>query len=122
MITPFIKKYDGMRISDAGAYVSADFKKFQSAMKREVKRLAEGIGATLVSFSSGHYDMSWFIERDGKCVYGHYSRLGYRSIPDLTSESTCYVRTAESPKDYRGGTNHHCTFEDIQEVMNKLLK
>lgn len=121
-MTAFIKKYDGMKISDAGAYVSADFKKFQSAMKREVKRLAEGIGATLVSFSSGHYDMSWFVERDGKCVYGSYSRLGYRSVPDLTSEGVCYVRTASNPRDYHGGTNHHCSFENIQEKMDKLLK
>lgn len=120
MITAFIKKYDNLRMTDAGACVSQDFSSFQNAMKREVKRLAEEIGATLVSFSKGHYDMSWFIEKDGKYVYGSYSNMD-RAKVNLTGHGACYVRTASGPKDYHGGTNVHCTFEEIQEKINQLL-
>lgn len=121
MMTAFIKKYDGKVMEDAGSYVSKEFSNFQNAMKREIKRLAEEIGAKLVDFSKGHYDMDWFIERNGKYVNGHYSKIYPRSEADLTSNTVCYVRTADGPKDYRGGTNHHCAFENIQEEMNKLL-
>lgn len=121
MMTAFIKKYDGMSMTDAGSVVSKDFSNFQNAMKRELKRLAEEIGATLVSFSKGHYDMSWFIEKDGKYVYGSYSNIHPRSTADLTTHGVCYVRTANGPKDYRGGINHHCSFAEVQEISNRLL-
>ena len=121
MMTAFIKKYDGMTMNDAGSVVSKDFSNFQNAMRREVKRLAEEIGATLVSFSKGHYDMSWFIERDGKYVYGHYSNIHPRSKADLTLGNACYVRTAKDAKDYHGGHNHFCTFYHFQNVVCRLL-
>lgn len=124
-MTKFIKKYDGVTMLDAGSYVSREFSNFQNAMKRELKRLAEEIGANLVSFSKGHYDMSWFVEREGHFVYGSYSNFGDRAKANLTGSDSfiapCYVRTAAHAKDYRGGSNNHCTFAQVQELMDKLL-
>lgn len=118
--TAFIRKYDGKTLADDGAYVSKGFNNFQNAMKREVKRMAEEIDATLVSFSKGHYYMTWFVERDGRYVYGNYSVTGNRTHVDLLG-NVCYARTAEHSKDYTGGCNNWCSFSEMQKTMDRLL-
>lgn len=125
--TNFIKKWDGKVLEDWGSSVSKEFSTFQNAMKREVNRIAKEIGAELVSFHKGHYDCSWFVKRNGHYVYGSYSVLGVRSMVCLTEETqqgsflSVYCRTAEHEKDYRGGCNNNCYFEDVQDVMDRLL-
>jgi hypothetical protein len=119
--TVFIKKYEGKTLADDGAYVSKEFNNFQNAMKREVKRMAEEIGAVLVSFNKGHYDMSWFVERNGKYVYGNYSVIGNRTHVNLL-DNVCYARIAAHSKDYIGGHNNRCSFAEMQETMDRLLR
>lgn len=60
----FIKKYNNKYLEDTGPYVSKESNNFQNAFKREMNDIAESIGATLVSFRKGHYDVSGFIERE----------------------------------------------------------
>ena len=121
MITAFIKKYDGKYMEDTGAYVSKEFSNFQNAMRYEVKRLVEEIGADMVSFNKGHYDMNWFVEKNGRYIYCYYSNIARRSVANLTSCNTCLVRTVTSSKDYYGGKNHFCSFDNLKEEMNKFL-
>lgn len=120
----FIKKYDGKYLLDAGASVSREYAGFQNAMKRDLKAMAEEIGAELVDYHKGHYYQSVFFHRNGHYVYFHYSRLGERSTPDLTgcaSFPSCYCRTAANAKDYRGGSNNHCAYTDVKRVVDRLL-
>lgn len=119
----FIKKYDGKYLLDAGASVSREYAGFQNAMKRDLKAMAEEIGAELVSYSKGHYDQFAFFHRNGHYVYFHYSRIWERSTPDLTGASglTCYCRTAANAKDYRGGSNNHCAYTEVKSVVDRLL-
>lgn len=120
----FIKKYDGKYLQDAGAYVSREYTGFQNAMKRDLKAMAEEIGAELVSYGKGHYDQFAFFHRNGSYVYFNYSRIGERSTPDLTGRESfpsCYCRTAEHAKDYRGGSNNHCAYIEVKRVVDRLL-
>ena len=116
----FIKTWDGKRLEDWGSSVSKEYKSFQQAMKREVKRLAEDVGATLASYNSGHYYQSGFVERDGLYVYFCYESLD-RCHVQLTDGSAFYMRTASGLKDYHGGTNNNVTFSEFQVTMERLF-
>lgn len=119
----FIKKYDGKPLEDWGTSVSKEYSNFQNAMKRDLKAMAEEIGAELVDYHKGHYDQSAFFHRNGHYVYFCYSNFTNRSTPNLTSTSgmPCYCRTAANAKDYHGGTNNHCAYTDVKSVVDRLL-
>ena len=110
-------------MQDAGCYVSKEYNTFQNAFKREMNKIAENIGATLVSFSKGHYYVSGFIERNGKYVYFNYdsSLCGDRATPKLKDSDAMYCRTAKNEKDYCGGDNNSTSFENCESVIDKLL-
>ncbi len=125
MAKDFIKTWDGRRLEDWGCVVSKEFKQFQSAFKREVKRLAEERGANLVGYSNGHYDMCGFVERNGKYVYFSYGSLDRTKVsltPNGNWHSAFLMRTAKSAKDYHGGTNNHVAFSQFQEIMERLFQ
>lgn len=119
----FIRKWNNKPLQDDGCYVSKEYNTFQNAFKREMSKIAESMGATLVNFSKGHYDVSGFIERNGKYVYFSYSSslCGDRATPKLKESNAMYCRTAENAKDYRGGYNNHTSFEDCESVIGRLL-
>ena len=121
--TTFIKKWHNKFLQDDGSYVSEEFNSFQNAFKREMNKICESIGATLVKYSKGHYDMSGFIERNGKYVYFCYSSTlcNSRSVPNLTDRLAMYCRTAENTQDYRGGFNNNTSFENCASVIDSLL-
>lgn len=123
MAQTFIKKWHGKTLSDAGAYVSKDYRLFQNAFVKEISAIAESIGANVATSHKGHYDTSCFVERQGKFVYIHHDST-------LERDMGCYVeidlngiliRIAESEKDYTGGANHHCDFQYLKENINRLL-
>lgn len=119
----FIKKWNNRLLQDDGSYVSKEYNTFQNAFKREMNNIAENIGATLVSFSKGHYDVSGFIERNGKYVYFSYdsSLCGDRATPKLKDGYAMFCRTAKNEKDYRGGYNNFTSFENCESVIDRLL-
>lgn len=121
MAKDFIKTWDGRRLEDWGSSVSKEYKSFQQAMRREVKRLAENEGATLVSYNSGHYYQSGFVEKNGLYVYFCYEALD-RCHVQLTDGSAFYMRTASGPKDYHGGSNNNVTFSQFSETMRRLFR
>ena len=119
----FIKKWNNKYLQDDGCYVSKEYDTFQNAFKCEMNKIAENIGATLVSFSKGHYDVYGFIERNGKYVYFNYdsSLCGNRATPKLKERNAMFCRTAENVKDYVGGDNNFTSFEDCESVIDRLL-
>lgn len=119
----FIKKWNDKYLQDDGSYVSKEYNTFQNAFKSEMNKIAENIGATLVKFFKGHYDVSGFIERNGKYVYFSYSSslCGNRSTPKLKDSNAMFCRTAENVKDYHGGYNNFTSFEDCESVIDRLL-
>ena len=122
-ITKFIKKWHMKDLPDSGCYVSKEYNNFQNAFKREMTKICENIGATLVRCIKGHYDICGFIERNGKYVYFCYSSTlsNSRSVPNLTDRLAMYCRTAKDEKDYHGGDNVCTSFENCQSVIEKLL-
>lgn len=121
----FIKKYNSKGIEDDGAYVSPQFKAFA----RDFKLLAHGIGAPVgaqvVNFLVGHYDVSGFLKRGDKCCYFSYS------VPRGNAPLNCdardpmngiLVRSAKDEHDYSGGSNRFCNFSGFGSLVESLLK
>ena len=112
-IKSFVKKWNGQSVQDDGGVVSQQFKMF-----------AKELGAELVSFSAGHYDVSGFIEKGGKYAYFRFSVPRGERPMDLCEGGfmgNVLVRTAAGPKDYTGGWNNFCSMAEIKELMERLF-
>lgn len=104
------EKYNGRLIEDTGSYKSRDFVNFANYAKRRMRAAAKEKDIELVNFSIGHYDISGFFRNNqtGKYAYFSFSDCRYRPLD--FDRSDCMrgflLRTADGPKDYRGGQNH----------------
>ena len=120
-VAKLVKKYNGRTLQDDGCVVSREYRYFQNAFHKAMGAIAESIGAKVVKTYNGHYDMSGFIERDGKFVYYCYSVIWLRTNVRLDDRSAMYVRSAKSVTDFHGGSNNHVAFVDCANVIDKIL-
>lgn len=124
-IKSFVKKWNGQSVQDDGGVVSQQFRMFARDFRSTAKTVAEELGAELVSFSAGHYDVSGFIEKSGKYAYFSFSVPRGERAMDLCEGGfmgNVLVRTAAGPKDYTGGWNNFCPMAEIAEFMERLFK
>ena len=123
-VEKFVRKYQGRVLEDAGSVLSEEFKQFARDFKLMAYEAAGNIEAKLYSFNRGHYDVSGFVERNGKYAYFTFSCPRYLRI-DLT-RSDCMsgflVRTAKGPKDYTGGPNNFTNADGFQTLLGACLK
>lgn len=123
-VLSFVKKWDGKGIQDDGGVVSQAFRVFTRDFRSVTKTVAEELGARLISFSAGHYDVCGFIEKDGKYLYFSFSvprGEAPMSLREPKFMGEVLVRTASGPKDYTGGRNNFCPMAEIKELMERLL-
>ena len=115
----FYRKWHGKPLEDWGGIRSDEYKGFERAFKRVLKKMAEDMGATLVWFTPMHYDESAMFERNGKYVYLlHSNNLSRRSTPVLHH---ILIRTAEHERDYHGGSNNYVDWAELANAIDKLL-
>ncbi len=118
------KKYNGKTLDDAGAYVSKEYANFQNAFIRMMKDVASAIGAEIVKKGKGHYDGFLFLKRGEKYVYVDFGTSINRTHIDFDSTGCMnflYCRTAESEKDFHGGTNNFVSLKQLPETIDRLL-
>lgn len=129
-ITSFIKKWNNRRLEDWGSSVSKEYHSFQVAFINQLRKIAQNNGAEVINPSYGHYDMSCFIKKNDNYVYVNYSnaldRMGRTHVVLKHTTNNSFlppmlVRTAQNERDYRGGINHFCNFENCEGLINKLL-
>lgn len=128
-ILPFVRKWNGRTLEDAGCYVSKDYKSFQTAFINAMKKIAEDLGGEVVGANKGHYDISGFIQVGEKFIYFNYDTSlcpGGRTHIWLKDTSSCWmqpllIRTAKHAKDYTGGCNNYASFVDCQQLIERLL-
>lgn len=104
---------------ESSAYETPQFAQFAKNFKAEVKTQLEANGLRLYSWSKGHFYCAGFAEKDGKFVFF--------SIPDVRYfvngwYDDILIRTAKSPKDYRGGANNSTTLEQFGVNVAKLIQ
>lgn len=121
MAQKFYTKWQSSVLMDAGAYVSREYRNFQTALVREISKYANAVDATVVSNAKGHYFTSCFIERNGKFIYLNHSS-DIRMIDGVSIDLDSFlIRTAKHEKDYTGGSNHYCHLSKLQSMIDELL-
>ena len=111
-----LKLFEDWEFSSGGT-TGEDFKAFSHLYHKWVSQnLPEG--AKLEKFSSGHYDLSGFIEKDGKYVY--FSISDVRHFPGDWYKNIL-IRTAKSNKDYTGGSNGYTTMVKFRDDVARLF-
>lgn len=121
-ITGFVKKYQGKVLEDHGSVLSPEFIRFAADVKSTIRAICKENGADLVKWSTGHYDVSGFVLKNGKYVYFSYSEPRHLPI-DLNRHDAwdgILIRTAAHEKDYTGGQNNFCNIHSFGTVLNRL--
>jgi len=93
-----------------------EFIAFSKDFKKAVKKAIKPCGASLISYSIGHFYVSGFVKRGEKFVY-----FAINNVRGGNSLDSILVRTAKDGRDYAGGSNNFCRLEEIGERINKLL-
>ena len=101
----------------SGSTTGEDFNVFSRKFKAHIGKSLP-VGAILVNFRSGHYDLSGFVQRGEKYVY--FATSDVRHFPGNWHDDIL-VRTAQSDIDYTGGRNCSTTLETFAEDVEKLL-
>lgn len=124
-IKSFVKKWNGQSVQDDGGVVSQQFRMFARDFRSTAKTVAKELGAELVSFSAGHYDVSGFIEKGGKYAYFSFSVPRGERTMDLCEGGfmgNVLVRTAAGPRDFTGGWNQFCPMVEYANLVKKTLR
>jgi len=98
-------------------------KDFNRAYKSYVRKQIKPYGLELVKGKGSSYcECSGFVtDNNGHYVYFNSGDYRYpHSLNDIYH--SVLIRTAESEKDYRGGSNHFVELKNIGEEMNRLIK
>ncbi len=95
-----------------------DFKQFARDLRKELKRQLGKIDCQIVKYSVNHFEVSGFVEKDGKFVYFRVGDVRYK--PDWYAD--VLIRTAESTTDFRGGMNNRTSLESFGENVRRLLE
>ena len=92
------------------------YAEFERACKRELKKQCAERGINLHSFYGSHFEWSAVLERGGKFVYVSISDVRYWNWYD-----DVLIRTMEHDKDWHGGQNNRCSFNEIGEKAVELF-
>ena len=102
-----------------------DYVEFQRKMRFDLKRIAKNNNLELHSFNKNHYEFSAVLKDI------HEDKFIYVSISDVRYwKNEWYnhvlIRTMEHDKDWTGGSNHYCKWEEIgmkaRELINSMSK
>lgn len=102
-----------------GGQTGNDYLQFESDFKQLLKGFAKDIDAQLITFNSGHYSFSAFIERKGKFAY-----IAISDVRHFKNDwrDAILVRTAKSEKDFSGGHNTFSPLTNLEASIDKTLK
>ena len=118
-------KYQGRLLEDAGSYNSSDFINFANYVKRRVKAAAEEMDIDLINFNTGHYHFSGFFQSRKTGKYAYFSYELCRRTPIDFDIRNCFggflLRTAEGPKDFRGGQNRFTNLKGFMPLLKELV-
>lgn len=89
---------------------------FENQCKRELKKQLELYGINLHSFHPNHFEWSAVLERNGRFVYVHMSDVRWGNW-----YTEILIRTMAHDKDWTGGPNEYCSFDQIGSKADRML-
>jgi hypothetical protein len=90
----------------SGSYTTPEFNDFFEKFKGSLTRQFKHLKATDIEFSKGHFGMSGFFKIGEQYYYFSLSDVRFVDV-DWYGNPKMLIRTAESNKDYSGGSNHY---------------
>jgi hypothetical protein len=93
---------------ESSTFKTQQFNDFAKLFKRELNKELKTIGVTKVKYNIGHFYSSGFFEKDSQIYY--FSLSDVRDMKFQNKIELLY-RTAESYKDFKGGSNQYVTIE-----------
>jgi hypothetical protein len=93
---------------ESSTFKTQQFNDFAKTFKRELNKELKTIGVTKVKYNIGHFYISGFFEKDNQIYY--FSLSDVRGMKFQNKIELLY-RTAESYKDFKGGSNQYVTIE-----------
>lgn len=101
-----------------GDYPHANFFKgeFIPVARKELKKMAANMGAELTSFNAGYFEYSAFFKKNDKFIY---VRVGDVRLNDWYND--ILYRTAAYDKDWHGGTNNCCSYDNLEKELTELF-
>lgn len=113
-----LQKYLDYEFS-SGSYTGEDYKTFQTKYINYLRSICKANDWTLVNVIKGHYEFSVFIRNiNGQHVYFSISDVRFWRNEWYTR---ILIRTAESERDYHGGSNYHTSLPDLTENVEQLF-
>ena len=103
-----------------GDYTHCNYFKryFMRIARRELKAIAQKIGASVVFTTGEYFEYSAFFCKDGKYIYVHVGDVRY----DKNWYDKVLYRTAKNERDYTGGTNWHCGYEELPSQLLDMFE
>jgi len=102
------------------SYAGKDYLKFQREARTDLRKQAEAAGYRLFEFNKNHYCFSAVLqdEKTGNFVYVTVNDVRYSSH----WYSEILYRTMEHEKDWIGGPNHSCPWDELTEALLNMKK
>ncbi|MCX4356978.1 MAG: hypothetical protein OSJ43_12285 [Oscillospiraceae bacterium] len=112
-----MKKWQA-HIFSSGSYAGDDYVTFQKSMRVDLIKQLKSAGLELKQFNKNHYCFSAVVT-DGV-------RFAYISIGDVRYNSRIFsevlYRTMAHEKDWRGGNNRYCRWNEVGAACKELLE
>lgn len=110
-----IKDYVGIEF-ESSTRRTEQYVAFERQCKKELKAMLKPRGINLHKFYGNHFEWSAVLEKDGKFVYVRINDVrGWDWYNDVL------IRTMAHDKDWRGGENCKCAFNEIGDYADKLF-
>lgn len=116
----FRDTWNDRAVEDCITTTSKECKTFGAKFKNALKKELADCGFETVGFSTGHYDVSGFVKRNGDYVYVSYDIPRYGKEIDFDAHAWAgpvLYRTAEDEKDYHGGHNNFCSLAELPKCI-----
>lgn len=109
-----IKQYQGHKFQTS-CDKTKEYADFEKQCKKELRAQCKKAGFALNKFKPNHFCWTAVLEKDGKYVYV--------SLPDVRFwkwYDEVLVRTMAHDKDWSGGPNNYCSFDEIGDTATRL--
>lgn len=97
-----------------------DYLQFQKEAKAELKKMVKAEGLELHKFNTNHYGFSAVIKNESNNKYAYISITDVRYYQNKWWNHVLY-RTMSHEKDWTGGYNQYCTWEEIGKAVKSLI-
>lgn len=98
-----------------------EFKAFASQFKKDLNNQLKLVGAQIVAYHVGHFDVSGFFKTQEDKLY-YFSFGDVRGMKyNRTNQYSLMYRTAKHLKDWTGGGNQWITFNGLENKLGERM-